>query len=256
MSDANCQSIAAQVHSYGGVAAEYQRGRPSYALAAVDELVAKLAWSESHPVLDLGAGTGTLSKLLVEKGIKVVAVEPVAKMRAKITESPRLRVVDGRADSIPVFDGRFGSAVVATAFHWFANVPALREIKRVTQPPHQLALIWNDRDHTVPWVQSFDAVLEPYAQGAPRYISGEWRRVFDDLGIKVGGQRSFPNPQSTTRDRVVDRGMSTSFIASLPPEERNAVQNALRDLTSGLPENLIFPYTTDLYVVELGDTQL
>jgi hypothetical protein len=145
---------------------------------------------------------------------------------------------------------------VATTFHWFANVSALREIKRVTEPPHQFALTWNDRDHSVPWVKSFDDILEPYAQEVPRYISGQWQRVLNDLGIQVGNRRSFPNPQPTTPNRVIDRGMSKSFVAALPPEGRDVVQKALRDLTHSLPENLVFPYTTDLSILELGDCQL
>lgn len=249
--------IAPEARSYRRVALEYARGRPSYAPEAITALAEALGWSRpnARPVVDIGAGTGTFSRLLAARGIEVVAVEPVAEMRARIADIPGVTALEGRAESIPVKGGAFGSAVAATAFHWFANEPALREIKRVTRPPHRLGLVWNDRDHMVDWVQAYDAIIEPYAGTAPRYRSGAWRRALQEAGVKVGECLAYPNPQPTTPARIIDRALSTSFIAALPSPQRQTVNNALLALTSTMPDELSFPYTTDVYIVELGEVE-
>jgi len=111
---------------------------------AVDWLVEEAGLSSGSRVLDLGAGTGNLTRVLVAKGLDVVAVEPSAAMRAKITgAAPTARVLDGTAESIPLLDSSVDCVTVAHAFHHFRADAALPEIHRVLRMGDSLALFWN-----------------------------------------------------------------------------------------------------------------
>ncbi|MGH9279466.1 MAG: class I SAM-dependent methyltransferase, partial [Acidimicrobiales bacterium] len=129
-------------------------------------------------VLDLAAGTGKLTRLLVPSGARVVGVEPLAEMRAELAGVlPEVEAVEGTAEAIPLGDGTADAVTVAQAFHWFDGARALDEIHRVLRPQGGLAMLWNVRDRTVEWVNRLADITEPYAD-APRYRTGEWREAF------------------------------------------------------------------------------
>ena len=143
---------------FGRGAATYERGRPSYPADAIDVLVRELGIGPDRDVLDLAAGTGKLTRLLVPTGARLVAVEPVAAMADQLrTAVPGVEVHDGTAEAIPLPDGSVDAVVVGQAFHWFDAPVALAEIARVLRPGGGLGLIWNERDSSVPWVAELTA---------------------------------------------------------------------------------------------------
>ena len=153
-----CQSTGVPIHElaakgFQAGADAYERGRPSYPDEAIAFTVEMLGLDAAATVVDLGAGTGKLTRLLVPSGARVVAVEPVEGMRRKLVElaAGAVRVLDGTAEAIPLPNGSADAVVVGQAFHWFAGAPALREIHRVLCPDGRLALLWNVRDESEPW---------------------------------------------------------------------------------------------------------
>ena len=236
---------------YTAKAEAYIRGRPEYPAAVQDWLSDDLALSAGKTVLDLGAGTGKFLPHLRATGAAVIAVEPVPAMRAQLTQhNPGIEAMAGTAEQIPLADGAVDAIVCAQAFHWFANPAALAEIRRVLKPGGVLGLIWNVRDESVAWVAALTRIMAPYETGVPRYHSGDWRRLFPAEGFGPLRERHFPNSHAGPAEEViVDRILSVSFIAALPPAEQHAVAAEIRTLIATTPElagksEVAFPYDT------------
>ena len=187
-------------------------------------------------MVDLGAGTGKFIPRLAATGARIVAVEPVAAMRAALHGAyDAVDVRDGTADAIPVDDASVDAVVCAQAFHWFATKEALAEIARVLRPGGAVGLVWNVRDESVPWVKRMTDVLAPYEGDVPRY-KGRWRDVFPAASFGPLDETRYRHEHVGPPDRVIiDRVMSVSFIAALPVGERAIVERRLRDLIADEP---------------------
>jgi SAM-dependent methyltransferase len=132
--------VNARATSFGQVASDYHRWRPSYPAAAVDWL----APSAPARVADLGAGTGKLTDLLVARGLEVDAVEPDQRMLAVLGRTcPTARLHQSDSSRIPVGDATLDAVLVADAWHWFDPEPTIKEIRRVLKPGGWLGLVWN-----------------------------------------------------------------------------------------------------------------
>jgi len=227
-------------HGFELSADAYERGRPGYPAAAVDWLVERLGIGPGRSVLDLAAGTGKLTRLLVPTGAEVIAVEPIAEMRAKIAGA---RVLDGRAEAIPLADASVDAVTVAQAFHWFRADDALREIHRVLRPGGGLALVSNVRDESNPLHAAVSELLAPLERDVPRGRRRDWADV-----IGATETASFPHEQLVDEDGFVERFTSVSFVASAPAGARAGIEADLRALarTEGIPIRL--PYVTELCV--------
>src|SRR5215211_1699307 len=144
------EPLHALVAGFADVAAVYDRGRPEYPPAAVERIVAELGVNRTDPparVLDLGAGTGKLTRPLLDAGLDVVAVEPLPAMRAALaTAIGPERALDGRAEAIPLGDASVDAAVCADAFHWFDGDRAAAELHRVVRPGGAVMALWTVND--------------------------------------------------------------------------------------------------------------
>lgn len=246
--------MSPEVHPSAAVGFEraadaYERGRPGFPDEAIAAMTEALDLRPGRTVLDLGAGTGKLARVLVPTGARVLGVEPVAAMRRTMRELvPGAEVLGATAEALPLRPGDADAAAAAQAFHWFDGPRALAEIARVLPPDGVLALIWNVRDQSTPWVRAITDLIEPYRGDTPSHRSLRWLAAFDDApGWTEPACTSFPYVHRTTPQAAVDRVTSISFIAALPSAERDRVGDAVRAL---LPpgEGIDFPYRTDLWV--------
>lgn len=235
----------------------YERGRPEYPDDAVEFMIQELDLKEGKIVADLGAGTGKFTRSLQKSRAKIIAIEPVEGMRKKFSSVlPTIEVLSGTAESIPLEDESLDAVVIAQAFHWFKGEPALNEIHRVLKPNGKIGLIWNVRDERIPWISLLTGIIDPYERGAPRYKSGEWKKVFDSTLLFSPLKHSrFGYVQTGTVETVVDRVGSISFIASLPSDEKEQVLTQVRDLVqaqmrAGQSGTIEIPYCTDVFACE------
>jgi SAM-dependent methyltransferase len=222
----------------------YERGRPGYPDAAMD-------WLSEHlgglRVVDLAAGTGKLTRPLADRGLEVVAVEPVAEMRAVIARDERVAVLDGTAEAIPLGDASAEAVTVGQAFHWFDGPRALAEIARVLRPGGALALVFNRRRSEDEIHRRIDALLTPHRGDTPEHASDGWRgsleasRLFEPLAAA-----RFDNVQLLDGDGLVDRFGSVSFVASMDEAPRAKLLAALRELAGGA--RVMLRYRTDVDV--------
>ncbi|MGH3091896.1 MAG: class I SAM-dependent methyltransferase [Gaiellaceae bacterium] len=236
---------------------DYEQGRPTYPREALALLARVLRLEPGRTVLDLAAGTGKLTRALAPTGARLVAVEPVPAMRAKLAESlPEARVLAGTAERIPLADGSVDAVAVAQAFHWFDGDAALAEIHPVLRPGGRLGLVWNARDEAVPWVAGLTGIMEPHCRGTPGYRAGEWRPAFERTALFTRlEQAQFHLEHELTPDGVVARVASVSFVAALPDAARDGVLGRVRELLAEDPETrgratVVLPYRTDVYWCE------
>ncbi|GAB3200012.1 class I SAM-dependent methyltransferase [Nocardioides hungaricus] len=199
--------------SFGSVAGAYDRARPTYPREAAAWLVGE----EPVTVLELGAGTGKLTEVLVALGHDVHATDPDDAMLARLRERlPDVLTSVASAEQIPAPDGVFDVVVVAQAFHWFDHERALPEIARVLKPGGRLALVWNRRDERIPWVRRLGAIIGSQDQlrsEEPLILSEHFGLVEDE---------TFRHWQVVDRDSIQELALSRSSVAVLDDEGRAA----------------------------------
>lgn len=235
----------------------YERTRPDYpdeVLAALEEV---LDLRPGRVVVDVGAGTGKLTRRLVETGARVVAVEPVDGMRTRLREVlPDLDIRAGVAEALPLEPAEADTIVAAQAFHWFDGEAALAEWHRVLRPGGRAGLVWNVRDEATDWSSRITALIDPYAGTTPRYRTGAWRQPFSSQRwFGPLHHRRLANPQRLTVAAVVERVSSISFIAALDEPTRSHVLAEVRELLDTHPDTrgrreLVLPQVVDLYWCE------
>ena len=232
-------------------AGTYARGRPDFPAAALAWLMEDLGLRRGKSALELGAGTGKFTRLLVETGAVVTAVEPAAAMLDRLVRDlPSVTALRGEARRIPLPDASADAVICAQAFHWFASREVLAEIHRVLKPEGTLGLIWNVRDPSVDWVRKLTDIMAAYEGDAPRYDHGEWRTVFPAPGFGELQERSFSHTHDGPPEQVIiERVASVSFIAALDEQARARVLGEVRALIDATPAlrgrtEVSFPYVT------------
>jgi SAM-dependent methyltransferase len=210
--------------SFGSVADEYERARPGYP----DDAVRWLLGERPLTVVDVGAGTGKLTRQLVAAGHDVVAVEPLDEMRAQLEAAvPEARALAGSAEAIPLPGGSADAVVAAQAFHWFDHERSMPEIARVLRPRGVLALIWNMRDESVEWMARLSELLggEGFQSGySPAEIVSR-SGLFEPLE-----EETFHLSQRVDRSTLRALVASRSYVATLAPDEREALLTAVDGL--------------------------
>jgi SAM-dependent methyltransferase len=208
--------------SFDGVADEYERTRPSYPPALLD----RLSLGADSAVLDLGAGTGKLTRVLAARYRHVTAVEPLANMRAMLERVvPGVRTLAGSAERIPLDDASLDAVFAAQAFHWFDKSLALPEIARVLRPGGVLAVVWNgpDDDRRSPFPTAFRVEVEALHDAAFRRWKDEpaWEELLSGSGLFAEVHERVDECHDHVLDRngVLDNLRSVSWIASREDRE-------------------------------------
>jgi SAM-dependent methyltransferase len=187
---------SAQASSFGAAASTYERARPTYPDDAVDWLVP----AGRPKVVDLGAGTGKLTRLIAGRGVGVRAVEPSAGMLERLRrELPGVPAVQGSAERLPIEDNSIDAVLVGQAWHWVDVPRASAEVARVLKPGGRLGLVWNHRDDRVDWVRELTEITSRGADhndmdpsnppfggefGQIEYFVTEWRAPMTPAGLQ------------------------------------------------------------------------
>ncbi len=217
--------------SFERAAEEYERTRPDYPPAVLDAV----PLGEDAEVVDLGAGTGKLTRVLARRYRRVIAVEPLDGMRAILERVVgEAESLAGSAEQIPLPDASVDGVFAGQAFHWFANDQAIAEIARVLRPGGALALIWNEGD---------DARIDPRPEAyrtylaelhAPSLAAVRSGLPFKDLIARgpfgAVAEAAFPHDHVLDRSGMLDNVRSMSWIASKPDAEQEVVIARLGEL--------------------------
>ena len=248
--------VSAPPDAFGRAANDYEHGRPGWPEPLVDEVIGELGLGPDSSVLDLAAGTGKLTRLLVPRFRRVVAVEPDEAMLAVLAELvPEAEPLAGSAEAIPLPDDAVDAVFVAEGFHWFASNETVVEIARVLRPGGGLVLMWNTQNqHDPPLPEEAARVVEEAidrggAPGIGRVLSGAWREPLERSRFEELREREADREETISRDQRIAYLLSISSIASQPEEARVELAERLRELAPGGPYRRLLH--TDLYWTRL-----
>jgi SAM-dependent methyltransferase len=235
--------VSERARSFEAVAAEYERHRPEYPVEALRWAAAQLGLGPDARVLDVGAGTGKLTRGLVAFGFEVVAVEPGAPMLDQLRSAvPEAEALEGPAESIPLPDETVDAAFAGQAYHWFAREQAVPELHRVIRPGGGLALLWNWWDERDPLQRELGPIVgyaghRPYAEeelpGAP------W---FREIGRTV-----VPRTEETSPEGVAAHLATTSRFVTMEPGERERTLAEVLAIASRYGKRFPLPRLTYIF---------
>jgi ubiquinone/menaquinone biosynthesis C-methylase UbiE len=241
---------AQQAASFDRAAEVYERARPEYPADAVDWLLP----SGAQTVLDLGAGTGKLTRALAARGLEVFAIDPSPNMLDQLRVAiPGAIVSVGTAEDIPLPNASVDAILVGQAWHWVDQDAALPSVARVLRPGGTLGLVWNLRDDRVPWVERLTTVMHP-AEG----------EIFMETGVIERGpfgeieSASFEWSRDFTRDELLDLVRSRSYVITADATERASILADVNHLLDTDPDvggqaSWSMPYVTRAFRMRLPD---
>ncbi len=222
---------------FTGLADCYARYRPSYPSEAIYCLIQECALTPKSTVVDIGCGTGISSRLLAERGLRVIGVDPnadmltTARQTAPRNSSAAIEYRYGKAEETGLDPGIAKAVTAFQAFHWFSNDATLAEFHRILEPRGWLALIWNDRDDRDPLTSAYHKILSNSAEG--RAITNSWRTSTDILKATPWFEPprtfTFPSEQILDEEGLIGRAMSASY-APREPVALEKMKQELRDL--------------------------
>lgn len=254
------------------LAKHYDSIRPSFTKDSISFMNTLLVQNKDNvKILELGAGTGIQTKWLADFDCEIVTTEPVEGMfetlkdnveKLKVNRSKKITAIQSTAEEIPLDDNSIDGVFVGQAFHWFNAEPACKEIHRVLKKDGFLVLAWNigNADGSIPWYQECERVIVlQQPRGTPQFRDLHWKLHFDKSTIKelfpTLEFKKFPNYVACTREKLIARILSTSFIAIMDKEKRdNEVVNPVLEICDNhnLPEDFEYPYESIIYFAKVN----
>jgi SAM-dependent methyltransferase len=246
--------------SFSNRVKDYVKYRPTYPSDAIDYLYDIVKLNENSTVVDIGAGTGKLSKLLVERGTNVIAVEPNQEMRKASVQilgnEPNFRVVAGSAESTCLHDNSVDFIVCAQAFHWFDRTVTKIEFKRILKENGKVILVWNTRQTKgTPFLEGIERLLLnygiDYSEVNHKNISeDELQSFFKENTME---KSVFKIQQLFDFEGLRGRVMSSSYTPMPEHPNYGPMMEELRKLFKRYEENgkVAFIYETELYWGEI-----
>ncbi|NJK55879.1 MAG: class I SAM-dependent methyltransferase [Pleurocapsa sp. SU_5_0] len=212
-------------------AQDYAKYRPSYPSEAINCILEQLGESSSLIAADIGAGTGISSRLLADRGVKVIAIEPNVAMRQVAQKHPLVEFRDGSAENTKLPDKSVDLVTCFQSFHWFNPKPTLTEFARILQPEGRIALVWNDRDLDGGdrFTREHDYIITQASNNSPIHsrLDGKSGTFIKSL-FPLVSQHIFSSQQAFTKDSLIGLAMSASYI----PQEGKVHQQLLQDLAN------------------------
>jgi len=235
----------------------YVKYRPGYPKEVIDHLEKECHLSAQSAIADIGSGTGIFTKLLVERGYNVYAVEPNDAMREEadrqLKHFPAYRSMAGRADLTGLASQSIDMVVCAQAFHWFNTPETKAEFQRILKPGGQVALIWNNRDiEADAFAAAYDALLKT--------LGGDYEKInhqnlveADFVKFYKNGQyklTKFPNQQIFDFEQLAGRAFSSSYIPAEDTKAGKAFKGKLQMIfdTHQCDGRVVFKYDTEVYL--------
>src|SRR3954469_8121815 len=230
---------------------DYVRYRPTYPAPAIQAILDRLERADRLVAADVGAGTGISARLLADRGVRVVAVEPGEGMRRAAAPHPGVTWVAGTAEATGLRSGSVDLVLCAQSFHWFRPDAALAEFARILRPGRRLALMWNRRSTSDPFTAGYRQAILDVAGETPME-----RMAFDPNVIERSRvfappeRRSFPNLQRLDGDGLIGRARSASYVpkSGAAGERLLALLRALHARHADADGFVTLVYETELFL--------
>ncbi len=241
------------VHRFSNRADDYDRYRPSYPPAAIDAILVDLAEPANLRILDVGAGTGIATRLLVDRGARVIGIEPNGDMR-DLARERNLDVRAGTATATGITTASIDVVASFQAFHWFADREALAEFQRVLRPGGRVALVWNNRSQMDPFTRGYHEIIARYGDYAKvelLYLKSEQIvELLRNAGMRDLRLQAVVNRQSLDLDGLLGRVRSSSYAPREGPDyERLAAEmSALHARFADEADQVALVYDTEIFL--------
>ena len=237
-------------------AKEYARYRPGYPSEAIAHIIEGFGDINTILAVDIGAGTGISSRLLADRGVRVLAVEPNKVMREMATPHPRVEWREGTAEATHLPDQSIDLVTSFQAFHWFNPEPTLREFGRILKPNGRVAIIWNHRHRQDQFTQEYGLIFKQasrYNSAIPKKRPRPIISLLESSEFKNQRHQMFTHCQALDLTGLIGRTHSASYIPT-QGTEAEIILTKLRELYHKWKNErglVYIQYRTDVYLAEL-----
>lgn len=216
---------------FGSRAQAYAAFRPSYPVDAIDAALAGLGEPSLLAIADVGAGTGISARLFADRGARIVAIEPNARMRAVAATHPRIEWRDGTAEQTGLFDASVDAVVACQAFHWFATTAAMRELRRIAR--RRAGVLQYERDESDPFTKAYGQIVRAYARDDTEALRKQALITFSAFPNASVTRSEHPSRQRLDERALLGRAASSSYL----PASGAAAQRLGSDLSRVFAEH-------------------
>lgn len=235
-------------------ATDYQKYRPSYPAAAIDKILSNLGDPAQLIAADIGAGTGISSRLLSDRGVQVIAIEPNTAMSAQAEPDPRVEFRQATAEQTNLPDQSVDLVTCFQAFHWFDPEPTLREFRRILKSSGRLALVWNTRDLDDSFTHQYGELLRQVSNKHPALdlVFGRKETLPENSDFPTSEEHHFEFEHALDLPALIGNSKSRSYV----PSSGELLDRLLEDLEALYRRNaddqglVYIKYLTRVFIAE------